>query len=565
MGVMESINALRQSFGIQTELDSLPTGNLASVLQSAAAECPDAYAFTATGESITYKTVNQLSDDFAAYLQNHTGLKPGDRFAVQLPNLLQYPVVAFGALKAGLVLVNTNPRYTPRELKHQLTDSGAKAMVVLSSLAGELAEVIADTSLEWVIGTEALDLVSTPKRQVFSAAMKFKAGRDAAQSEQAAWQKIADATQVLALRDVLEQGRQSTYAPYEAASDELALLQYTGGTTGVSKGAELTHQSILANATQARFLFDKVASKGEGVVVTPLPLYHIYAFMVCLVLMVQARRHALLIPDPRKIPEFVKELKKQPFSVFMGLNTLFIGLLQNKEFRQLDFSNLSLTLSGGMALTENVAHEWQDATGCPVTEGYGLTETSPVVTFNIPGNEVIGSIGMAITSTEVRIIDDQGVIQDVGGEGELCVRGPQVMRGYWQKPEETAKCIDEDGWFRTGDVAKVSEDGRLWILDRLKDLIIVSGFNVYPNELENVINEHPDIVECAVIGIPDNETGEAVKLFAVKSNPALTAEVLELWCRDRLTAYKIPHQIEFLDELPKSNVGKILRAKLRPS
>lgn len=510
-------------------------------------------AFTCLGETLTYAELNEKSAAFAAYLQNETTLQPGDRIAVQLPNVLQYPVVVFGALRAGMVVVNTNPLYTEREMEHQFNDSGAKALVVLANMASKAEKVIPNTAIKHVIVTQVGDMHGAVKRTLINSVLKY------VKKEVPAF-NIPGALNLL---DTLKKGAGKPIKAVALQSDDVAVLQYTGGTTGVAKGAMLTHRNLIANMLQCRGLFQMSLEEGKESVVAPLPLYHIYAFTVHCMVMLETGNHSILIPNPRDIPGFIKVLQKTPFSGFVGLNTLFVALCQQEDFRALDFSGLKLTISGGMALTKAAADQWKNVTGSEVAEGYGMTETSPVVSFNPPGFIKIGTIGMPVSSTVCKVIDEEGNDLPVGEPGELCVKGPQVMKGYWQRPEATAETIDADGWLKTGDVAVITEDGYMKIVDRKKDMIIVSGFNVYPNEVEDVIASHPDIVEVAAIGVPDAKTSEIVKVFVTTTNKQLTEADVKAFARERLTAYKVPRLVEFRDELPKTNVGKILRRELR--
>jgi len=544
--------------GLPATVDVDQYKSVVEVFNKSVSKFADRPAFTALGQTLTYGDVDRLSADFAAYLQNETNLHKGDRIAVQLPNLTQYPVVVFGAMRAGLIVVNTNPLYTEREMEHQFNDSGAKALVVLAQMAGKADRVVPKTQIETVIVTQAGDFCSPLKRTLVNFVIKNV-------------RKEIEPFSLpghLKLLDVLKQGAKSQYKTVDASSDDICVLQYTGGTTGVAKGAMLTNRNLVANMCQAHPLFMMGLNKtgkdeGSKVVIAPLPLYHIYAFTVnCMVLM-ETGNHNVLIPNPRDLPGFIKELKKWKFNAFLGLNTLFVGLCNNEDFRKLDFSGLLLTISGGMALTKNAADKWQEVTGCEVSEGYGMTETSPIASFNPPGHTQLGTIGMPVSNTLCKVIDEDGNDLPLGEAGELCVKGPQVMKGYWQRPEATAETITEDGWLKTGDVAVILENGYLKIVDRKKDMIIVSGFNVYPNEIEDVVSGHPDIVECAAVGIPNEVTGEQIKVFAVSTNPNLTAKDVTDYCRERLTAYKVPKMVEFRDDLPKTNVGKILRRELR--
>ena len=510
-------------------------------------------AFSCLGQTLTYSELESKSAAFAAYLQNQTSLKPGDRIAVQLPNVLQYPIVVFGAMRAGMTVVNTNPLYTEREMEHQFNDSGAKALVVLANMAAKAEKVLPNTSIETVIVTEVGDMHGTVKRVLINSVLKY------VKKEVEAF-NIAGA---IGLRKALSLGEGKSFTTPELKQDDVAVLQYTGGTTGVAKGAMLTHGNLIANMLQCEGLFNMSLGEGEETAIAPLPLYHIYAFTVHCMVLLQTGNHSVLIPNPRDIPGFVKVLKNTKFSAFVGLNTLFVALCNQPVFKGLDFSGLKLTISGGMALTKDAAEQWKKVTNCDIAEGFGMTETSPVVSFNPPGYIKLGTIGLPVASTSCKVIDENGNELPVGEPGELCVKGPQVMKGYWQRPEATAETISSDGWLKTGDVAVISEDGYMKIVDRKKDMIIVSGFNVYPNEVEDEIVTHPDIVEAAAIGIPDPKTSESVKIFVVSNNENLTAADVKAWARERLTAYKIPKHVEFRDELPKTNVGKILRRELR--
>ncbi len=539
--------------GVSFEVDLNKYSSMVDVFEQAVKKHVDKPAFSAVGATLTYKDLDVQSRNFAAWLQNCTDLKPGDRIAVQMPNVSQYPVVVFGAMRAGLIVVNTNPLYTTREMEHQFNDSGARALVVLANMADNAEAVLPNTSIEHVIITEVADMHSPVKRTLMNAAVKYL-------------KKMVPAFNIPGahkLPAVLAAGAKETFTPVETKADDLAVLQYTGGTTGVAKGAMLTHANLMANLIQVRPMLEGQVKDGQEVVIAPLPLYHIYSFTLNCGIMLEAGAHNVLIPNPRDIPGFVKELKNHRFTAFIGLNTLFVALCNNDDFQELDFSALKLTASGGMALTSDTAKMWQRVTGCEISEGYGLTETSPVVTFNPHSAIQIGTIGLPIPATEVKTLDDDGNETAIGEPGELCVKGPQVMRGYWQRPEDTRKSFTEDGFFKTGDVAVIQEDGYLRIVDRKKDMIIVSGFNVYPNEVEDVVVSHPKVLECAVVGVADDKSGEAVKAYVVAGKEGVTANELKEYCRERLTAYKVPKQFVFRDELPKSNVGKILRRELR--
>ncbi|MGM0953142.1 MAG: AMP-binding protein [Pseudomonadota bacterium] len=539
--------------GVPLEVDLNQYKSMVDVFEQAVKKYADKPAFSAVGATLTYNDLDVQSRNFAAWLQNCTDLKPGDRIAVQMPNVSQYPVIVFGAMRAGLIVVNTNPLYTTREMEHQFNDSGVRALVILANMADNAEKVLPNTGIEHVIISEVADMHSPLKRTLMNAAVKYL-------------KKMVPSFNIpgaLKLPAVLAAGAKETFTPVETKADDLAVLQYTGGTTGVAKGAMLTHANLMANLIQVRPMLEDQVKDGEEVVIAPLPLYHIYSFTLNCGIMLEAGAHNVLIPNPRDIPGFVKELKNHRFTAFIGLNTLFVALCNNDDFKELDFSALKLTASGGMALTSDTAKMWQRVTGCEISEGYGLTETSPVVTFNPHSAIQIGTIGLPIPQTEIKTLDDDGNETAIGDPGELCVKGPQVMRGYWQRPEDTRKSFTDDGFFKTGDVAVVQEDGYLRIVDRKKDMIIVSGFNVYPNEVEEVIASHPNVVECAAVGVDDEKSGEAVKVYVVASKEGVTANELKEYSRERLTAYKVPKQFEFRDELPKSNVGKVLRRELR--
>ena len=527
--------------------------SLVDIFDSFVKRFADKPAFVCLGQTLTYAELDEKSAAFAAYLQNETSLQAGDRIAVQLPNILQYPVVVFGAMRAGITVVNTNPLYTEREMEHQFNDSGAKALVVLANMADKAEKVVPNTGIKHVIVTQVGDMHGALKRTLINFVLK------SVKKEVPSF-NIPGAVD---FRSTLSQGAGKALKPVNISREDIAVLQYTGGTTGVAKGAMLTHRNLIANMLQCRGLFKMILDEGSERVVAPLPLYHIYAFTVHCMVMLDTGNCSILIPNPRDIPGFIKVLQKERFSGFVGLNTLFVALCNQEAFRALDFSNLKLTISGGMALTNDAAEQWKSVTGSEIAEGYGMTETSPVVSFNPPGHIKIGTIGMPVANTDCKVVNDEGESMPVGEAGELCVKGPQVMKGYWQRPEATAETIDAEGWLKTGDMAVITDDGYMKIVDRKKDMIIVSGFNVYPNEVEDVLVSHPDVLECAAIGIPDAKSSEVVKVFVVTNNKQLTADDVKAWARERLTAYKVPRLIEFRDELPKTNVGKILRRELR--
>jgi len=511
-------------------------------------------AFSNMDITLSYQEVDHLSDYFASYLIHKCGLKKGDRIALQMPNVLQFPVALFGAIKAGLIVVNTNPLYTEREMEHQFKDSGAKAIVILANFASNLEKIISKTNIEHVIVTEIGDLFPSVKRFLVNNVVKYI-------KKMVPSYNLPQAKYFLT---VLEEGKQYEFSPVVCQREDIAFLQYTGGTTGVSKGAMLTHGNIIANMNQ---IFAWMAPKfveGEEIIITPLPLYHIFSLTVnCLALMCYGG-HNILITNPRDIPDFIKTLKKYPFTVMSGVNTLYNALLNHKDFSSVDFSHTKLSVAGAMALQDVVAKRWYEITGTKVIEGYGLTEASPVICCNpTDDSEQRGTVGLPLPNTEVKLLNEEGQEVALGQPGELCCRGPQVMKGYWERPEETANAIRQ-GWLHTGDMAIMKEDGFFKIVDRIKDMIIVSGFNVYPNEIEDVMAQHPAVLECAAIGVPDEKSGEVVKLFVVKKADVSENELRD-FAKKSLTAYKIPRSVEFRDELPKSNVGKILRRKLRPS
>jgi long-chain acyl-CoA synthetase len=529
--------------------------SLTDVLALAAKKFADRPAFTSVGRTLTYRELNEKSDQFAAYLQHETDLLPGDRIAVQLPNVIQYPVVLFGAMKAGLIVVNTNPLYTPKELQHQFNDSGAKALVVFANMAHNVEKILAKTSIKHVIITEIADFHSPLKRLLVNSVVKYV-------------KKMVPAyhiTGALTLNDVLVKGKGKRVTKVEGKPEQIVVLQYTGGTTGVAKGAMLTNANLIANMYQLSSRLHSIIDDQNEVYIAPLPLYHIYAFLIHGLTLLERGAHTVLIPNPRDLPGFVKELKKWPFTGFVGLNTLFVGLCNKAEFKALDFSTLKLTCSGGMPLTHAAADEWERVTGCKIVEGYGLTETSPVVSFNPIGKERIGTIGLPVAETDIKIQGRDGEALPQGEAGMLCVRGPQVMKGYWNREEATREVMTEDGFLITGDIAMQHPDGYLQIVDRAKDMIIVSGFNVYPTEVEDCLSSHPSILESAAIGVPDDKTGESVKAFVVlRANvDTLDEKALRLYCKENLAAYKVPKFVEIRKELPKTNVGKVLRRALR--
>lgn len=509
--------------------------------------------YTCLGHTMTYQEIDQLSSRFASFLQNTLQLQAGDRLAIQLPNLLQYPVVLYGAIRAGIVVVNTNPLYTPKELVHQLKDSGAKALVVLANVAHNASAIVEQTDVEHVIVTQVGDLLPTPKRQLVNFVLKF-VKKAVPPFHFKHYYHFAETVSA-------SLPERSAIAP--PSPDDLFVLQYTGGTTGVSKGAMLSHRNLCANVQQVVLNNDRLFAKDSEIIVAALPLYHIFAFNLHSLCAFLYAAHNILIPNPRDIKAFVKAVKPYKVADYVAVNTLYNALVRNPEFAKTDFSELHTSAAGGMAVTEEVARRWYELTGCPICEGYGLTETSPVLSSNPGHNIQAGTIGIPLMETEMRIVGEDGQELADGEIGELVVRGPQVMSGYWQRPEATAEVLSEDGWFHTGDIAIKRPDGYFKIVDRKKDMILVSGFNVYPNEIEDVVSAHQAVLECAAIGIPSVETGEAVKLFVVANGARPTKEDIISHCRQSLTAYKVPKLIEFVDALPKTNVGKILRRELR--
>ena len=551
---MEKIWLSSYEDGIQAEVDVTQYDSVVDVVQQSVEKFADQTAFHNMGKDVSYREVGKLAQDFATFLQSSLKLQRGERIAIMMPNVLQYPIAVFGALQAGLVVVNTNPLYTPRELEHQLNDSGATAIVVLENFANTLELVLPKTQIKHVIIASLGDMFGAFKGMLMNwVVRKVK--------KMVPDYRIPNA---ITFKQALAKGAAQTFQPVKLTREDLAFLQYTGGTTGVAKGAMLTHGNICANMLQAGEWIKHKLTEGKEVVIAALPLYHIFALTVNLMLFFRAGAKSILITNPRDLDGFIAELNKHPVSVFIGLNTLFRGLMNKPEFKQINFSTWKLVLGGGTATQEATAEQWASMVRLPIVEAYGLTEASPGVCanpLNIPA--YTGGIGLPVPSTDVQLRDGRGGFVPIGEAGELWIRGPQVMRGYWQRPEETAKVIDQDGWLETGDIAVMNEKGWLKIVDRKKDLIIVSGFNVYPNEIEEVVAHHPKVQEVACVGVKSDKTGEALKLFVVKNDDSLTKEELIEYCRTQLTGYKVPREIEFRDELPKSNVGKILRRELR--
>jgi long-chain acyl-CoA synthetase len=541
--------------GVPAEINPDEYASINDMLARACRKFADRPAFRNLDTTITFAQLDRLSRDFAAWLQSRPGLQKGSRIALMMPNLLQYPIALFGVLRAGMIVVNVNPLYTARELENQLTDSGAEAIVILENFAHVLETVLAKTAVRYVVTTGIGDVVAAPRRWLVNFAVRRV-------------KKMVPAWHIehaVGFRTALRRGARMKWNEPALGLADIAFLQYTGGTTGISKGAILTHRNVIANVLQSYAWTSPVIREACETMITALPLYHIYCLTVNCLLGIQYGALNLLITNPRDMPGFIKELSKSKFTIITGVNTLFNGLLHTPGFAELDFSGLKFALGGGAAVQRAVAERWQELTGAPMVQGYGLTETSPIVACHVFTAEYDGTVGPPIPSTEIQIRDDEDRELPSGREGEICVRGPQVMQGYWQKPGETEKVMTRDGWLRTGDIGVFDERGFLRITDRKKDMIIVSGFNVYPNEVEGVIAAHPGVLECAVVGIPDSRSGEAVKAFVVKKDPELTSEALVAFCHENLTNYKIPKFVEFRGDLPKNQIGKVLRRELRPA
>ena len=540
--------------GVPAEIDLEEFESISALLDSCFDRFHHRPAFTNMGRTISYGELDALSRQFASFLVNDLKCVKGDRIAMMMPNVLQYPIAIAGALRAGMIVVNTNPMYTARELKHQIEDSGADVIVVLDNFAHTVASVIEKSPVKHVITTGIGDMLGFPKSMVTNFVVRHV-------------KKMVPAFSIdgaIRFNDALRRGVGKKLSKVDISSTDVAFLQYTGGTTGVAKGAMLTHRNMIANMQQASAWIGTGMREGEETIITALPLYHIFALTANCLTFMKLGGLNVLITNPRDMAGFVAELGRVRYTAITGVNTLFNGLLNTPGFDKLDFSNLRMTLGGGMAVQRAVAERWKKVTGCTLAEAYGLTETSPAVCINpLNLDSYNGSIGLPIPSTDVCIRDDDGKTLPVGETGELCVRGPQVMKGYWNRPEETAKMLDPDGWLHTGDIARMDEQGFFYIVDRKKDMILVSGFNVYPNEIEDVVALMPGVLEVAAIGVPDEKSGEAVKLVIVKKDPNLTEEAIRAHCREELTGYKQPRHIEFRDSLPKSNVGKILRRELR--
>ena len=551
--MMERVWLDNYTEGTPHEIDPDAYPSLVAIIDEAIARFPDRPAFENLGVRITFAELDRLAKDFTGFV-SRAGLARGDRVALMMPNVLQYPVALVGALRAGLVVVNTNPLYTVRELRHQLADSGARAIVVLENFGHVLEECIDDTDVEHVIVTGLGDMLSFPKNVLVNFVVRRV-------------KKLVPRFRIdgaVRWEDALASGRGAAAGEVELTGEDLAFLQYTGGTTGVSKGAMLTHRNMVSSVLQADGFLRPFAHEGEEVIVTALPLYHIFALAVNCLTYMRFGAMSVLITNPRDMPGFVRILKGVRFTAITGVNTLFNGLMNTKGFASLDFSPMRISVGGGMAVQSAVAERWKKMTGLALLEGYGLTETSPCACMNpLHFDDYTGAVGVPMPSTECRVVDDGGCALPVGTPGELCIRGPQVMRGYWNRPEETAAAIDDEGWLRSGDIAEMDSNGFFRIVDRKKDMILVSGFNVYPNEIEEVVSQHPEVLEVGAIGVADERSGEAVKIVVVKRSPGLTEESLRAYCQEHLTGYKRPRHIEFADDLPKTNIGKILRRELR--
>jgi len=551
---MEKIWLKNYPQGIPPEIDLNSYNSIADVYTEAVGKFPNHKAFTNMDVTLTFEGLDRKVNQFASFLQNELKLKKGDRIAIQLPNLLQFPVVTFAAFKVGLTIVNTNPLYTTKEMRHQFKDSGAKAIVILANYAHQLEQIIKETDIESVIVTEIGDLFPTPKRLLVNSVVKYI-------------KKMVPAFHLpnaYTFNQALEIGAVHQPKTVSLSLDDIAFLQYTGGTTGVSKGAMLTHKNVVANMMQVSAWMSPKLKPGQEIALAALPMYHIFALTLNCLSFLKNGTHNVLITNPRDLPAFIKDMKKHPFTVMAGVNTLFNGLMNHEDFKTVDFSKVKLSVAGAMTLQKTVAEKWRAQTNSLIVEGYGLTEASPVVCCNpIDGSDVVGTIGLPLPSTEMKLIDDDGNVVPMGQPGELCCQGPQVMRGYWNRPDETEKVLDKDGWLKTGDIATVDEKGFFRIVDRKKDMILVSGFNVYPNEVEEAVASHPGVLEAAAIGIPDEHSGEIVKVFVVKKDENLTAEEVIAHAKKTLTNYKVPKLVEFRKELPKTNVGKILRRALR--
>lgn len=538
--------------GVPANIDADSYKDLLEFFEETFKKFKNQTAFICMDKSISFEAIDKMSTRFAAYLHSR-GLEPGDKIALMMPNLLQYPIALFGSLRAGLIVVNTNPLYTPREMKHQFIDSGVKAILIAENFAANLEKILPETQIKVVLTTSIGELLGPLKGWIVNFVVRKV-------------KKMVPAFSIdnaITFRDAINQGAKFQIKPFESHGDDTVILQYTGGTTGISKGAMLTNRNLIANMLQVRAIMSPYLKESEETILCPLPLYHIYAFTVnCLTLMSIGARN-VLITNARDLDSLIAAFKKYPISLMTGVNTLFNALLNHKKFSTLDFSHLKITSAGGMALQQSVARKWHQVTGCQISEGYGMTETSPVASSNpLDGGVKLGTIGLPVPSTDMRIVDESFQVLGVDEIGEIQIKGPQVMKGYYNQPQETAKCL-RDGWMSTGDIGAMDSDGYFRIVDRKKDMILVSGFNVFPNEIEEVIASHPKVLEVAAIGVPDEQSTEAVKVFIVKKDKTLTKEEVLEHCKENLTNYKRPRHIEFRDELPKTNIGKILRRALK--
>lgn len=538
--------------GIPANIDPDAYTGVVNIIEQSFEKYPDMTAFSCMGKALTFRQIDLLSKQFGAYLHSR-GLEPGDKIALMMPNLLQYPIALFGAFRAGLVIVNTNPLYTAREMKHQFVDAEVKAIVIADNFAANLAGILKETNIKTVITTSIGELLGFPKKYIVNFVVK---------TIKRMVPKF-DIPNSVTMTEALNQGKKFKLPEFEVCADHVVALQYTGGTTGVSKGAMLTNRNLVANMMQCRAWMLSELEERKEIALCPLPLYHVFALTVNCMVLFSIGAHNVLITNARDLNSVVAGFKDHPITVFTGVNTLFNALLNNKNFKEVDFSTLKITVGGAMAVQRNVADRWKEVTNCTLSEGYGMTETSPVVTINpLDGSAHIGTIGLPIPSTDIRIWDEDKGQCGFGEVGEIQIKGPQVMKGYYNRVDETGKSFN-DGWLCSGDMGMMSEDGYISIVDRKKDMILVSGFNVYPNEVEDVVAAHTKVLEAAAVGIPSEKSGELVKIFVVKKDKSLTEKELIAYCRENLTGYKVPKAVEFRDELPKSNVGKILRRKLR--
>lgn len=538
---------------LSADLRAEKFSKLSQVIDNFCSEHAQLPAFTCLGRTLSYSEVNELSDRFAYYLATQTNLKPGDRIAIQLPNILQFPIAFYGATRAGLVVVNTNPLYTAQEMAHQFKDSGVKGILILSNFCDKLEKILPETDIETIIVTQFGDLQKPLKRLFLNIAMKYI-------------RKLVPAfslSKTIDFHAVINKPVPSFSYPEAGEGDDIALILYTGGTTGFAKGAMLSHNNLITNMMQLRSRCLGVIEDKIENILAPLPMYHSYAFLLHCLTMPYAGNHNILVTNPRDIGALINLFKQWSVSGFVGINTLYLALLRHKDFPSIDFSTMKFCGAGGMAMTTSVSEEWTKATNSPIYEGYGLTECSPVVAVNIPGKERVGTVGPVVPETETKVMSDDGVEVAAGERGELWVRGPQVMKGYWEAEEETAEALTSDGWFKTGDYVEISDDGYISIVDRKKDMILVSGFNVFPNEIEDWVNRHPDVLESAAIGVPSEKTGESVKLFIVPSQKDVNIESVRAHCKEGLTAYKLPREFVLIEDIPKSLIGKILHRELR--